>query len=40
MTGQAAGTASALALLGRTSVQDVNIEKLQSTLVEQKAKIK
>ena len=40
VTGQAAGTASALALLGRTSVQDVNIEKLQSTLVEQKAKIK
>ena len=39
VTGQAAGTASALALLGRTSVQDVNIEKLQSTLVEQKAKI-
>jgi hypothetical protein len=40
VTGQAAGTASALALLGRTSVQDVNIEKLQSTLVEQKVKIK
>ena len=39
VTGQAAGTASALALLGGTSVQDVNIDKLRSTLVEQKAKI-
>ena len=39
MTGQAAGTASALALLGRTSVQDVDIAKLRSTLVEQKAKL-
>ena len=39
VTGQAAGTASALALLGRTSVQDVDIAKLQSTLVEQKAKL-
>ena len=39
VTGQAAGTASALALLGRTSVQDVNIDKLRATLVEQKAKL-
>jgi hypothetical protein len=39
VTGQAAGTASALALLGRTSVQDVDITKLRATLVEQKAKL-
>lgn len=39
VTGQAAGTASALACLGRTSVQDVNIDKLRATLVEQKAKL-
>jgi hypothetical protein len=39
VTGQAAGTASALALLGRTSVQDVDITKLRSALVEQKAKL-
>ena len=37
--GQAAGTASALALLGRTSVQDVDIDKLKASLIEQKAKL-
>ena len=39
VTGQAAGTASALALLNRTSVQDVDINKLRSSLVEQNAKL-
>ena len=39
VTGQAAGTASALACLGRTSVQDVDIEKLRATLVDQNAKL-
>lgn len=39
VTGQAAGTASALACLGRTSVQDVDIEKLRATLVGQNAKL-
>ena len=39
VTGQAAGTASALALLGRTSVQDVDIDKLKASLIEQKAKL-
>ena len=39
VTGQAAGTASALALLGRSSVQDVDITKLRSALIEQKAKL-
>ena len=39
VTGQAAGTASALALLGRTSVQDVNVEKLRATLVDYNAKL-
>ena len=39
VTGQAAGTASALACLGRSSVQDVDINKLRSTLVEQGAKL-
>lgn len=39
VTGQAAGTASALACLGRSSVQDVDIKKLRSTLVEQGAKL-
>lgn len=35
VTGQAAGTASALAALKRTSVQEVNIEVLQKKLTEQ-----
>lgn len=39
VTGQAAGTASALACLGRSCVQDVDIKKLRSTLVEQGAKL-
>lgn len=39
VTGQAAGTASALACLGRSRVQDVDIKKLRSTLVEQGAKL-
>lgn len=39
VTGQAAGTASALALLKRTGVRDVDIEKLQKTLTEQNVKL-
>ena len=39
VTGQAAGTAAALALLNRTSVQDVDIAKLRATLVSQDAKL-
>ena len=39
VTGQAAGTASALALLGRTSVQDVDVKKLREHLVAQNVKL-
>ena len=39
VTGQAAGTASALALLDRTSVQDVDIDKLRTSLLSQKVKL-
>ena len=39
VTGQAAGTASALAYLARTSVQDVDIEKLRKTLLDNKVKL-
>ena len=39
VTGQAAGTASALALLGRTSVQDVDVKKLREQLVAQNVKL-
>lgn len=39
VTGQAAGTAAALATLKRTSVQDVDISLLQSSLLEQNVKL-
>ena len=39
VTGQAAGTASALAYLARTSVRDVDIEKLRKTLLDNKVKL-
>lgn len=39
VTGQAAGTASALAVLKRTSVQDVDIKKLRAELVNQNVKL-
>lgn len=39
VTGQAAGVASALAALSRTSVQDVDIKQLQSHLLHQKARL-
>ena len=39
VTGQAAGTASALAVLNRTSVQDVDIRKLRAELVNQNVKL-
>ena len=35
--GQAAGTAAALAIQGRTSVQDVDVPKLQDELLRQGA---
>ena len=40
VTGQAAGTAAALAGIDRTSVQEVSIPLLQQNLIEQGAKIK
>ena len=39
VTGQAAGTASALAVLKRTGVQDVNIDDLRRCLTEQGARL-
>ena len=39
VTGQAAGTAAALATLKRTSVQNVDISLLQSSLSEQNVKL-
>jgi hypothetical protein len=40
ITGQAAGTAAALAEARRTSIQDVDINLLQNTLVSRGAKIR
>ena len=40
VTGQAAGTAAGLAVLGRSSVQEVDIQALQKSLTEQNVRLK